>query len=96
MLSERFQSLDTGLSVGPIRISKTLEDHPAAELTYLPIAVAREYVGVPRSTISNWLNDPEMRRHYGVEAVRDPLNNRLYISSQCVRQVRSHGLPREI
>jgi hypothetical protein len=92
MLAERFKSLDTGLPVGPIKISRMFDDR-SEELSYLPIAVASNYVKVPRTTLSRWLDDPDLRKHYRMAAVRDPLNDRLYISSRWVRHVRSHGLP---
>lgn len=92
MLAERFQSLDTGLSVGPIKISTKVDDS-SAELSYVPLATASRSVGVPRLRLFRWVTDESLRKQYGIAAIRDPLNDRLYVSSRWIRDVRSHGLP---
>lgn len=93
LLAARFQSLDTGLSVGPVKIRTRIDDG-LKELSYVPIATVRKYFGLAHPTFYNQVTDPVFRKNYSIDALRDPLNGRLYISSKSIRQLRDQGFPK--
>jgi hypothetical protein len=82
-IEERFDSVDTGLPVGAIKIKKTWEDD--GKPYYVPIDAASQATGVSRPTLFRWATFPELQPIHQVMAVRDRLNHRLYIPSQWIR-----------
>jgi hypothetical protein len=93
LLEERFESLDTGQSVGPININTKLNDQKDNPNDYVPSRIACRAIGVSQPTLFRWLTDRDARKAYRLQGVRDPLNDRLYVSSLSLNRIREQGLP---
>ena len=72
LLEERFESLDTGQSVGPININTKLNDQKDNPNDYVPSRIACRAIGVSQPTLFRWLTDRDARKAYRLQGVRGP------------------------